>query len=114
MSVLLSLLVLPTRVWSQYGEATKENRPTQTPSPPQHLVALMTAEGALSSVDPSGKTISIKTSSGSEQHFRYTDQTQVQGAEGTVEGLANQGGKSLRISFHSSNGTNIAVKIEVL
>jgi hypothetical protein len=106
--ILLSFLAVPMSLWSQYEQMPAEQGSAQAPD------ALMTAEGTLSKVDPASKTIWIAAADGSEQQFQYTDQTEVHGADGTVEGLANQSGKSLRISFQSSGGANLAVKIELL
>jgi hypothetical protein len=111
MSVLLGLLALPVGAWSQYGQSPDASQPGMESQDPS---AEMTAEGTLSSVDAAGKMITITTADGSEQHFQYTDQTQVAGADGTVEGLANESGKSLRVTFQSSGGANTATKIELL
>jgi hypothetical protein len=105
---LLSFLAVPMSLWSQYEQMPAEQGSAQAPD------AQMTAEGTLSRVDPASKTIWIAGADGSEQQFLYTDQTEVHGADGTVEGLANQSGKSLRITFQSSGDANTALKIEVL
>ena len=110
MSILLSILVLPVGAWSQYEQSPEANQP-EMQSPAQDL---MTAEGTLTKADPASMTVSIQLSDGSEQHFQYTDQTQVQGADGTVAGLANATGTGLRITFQESGGANLAIKIEVL
>jgi len=109
MSALLALLALPATSWGQDPGA-----PDPGMQDPAQASDLMTAEGALSKVDPGSQTIWIKASDGSEKSFLYTDQTQVVGADGTVEGLANESGKSVRIEFQSSAGANTALKIEVL
>ena len=67
------------------------------------------AEGTLVKVDADAKTLSVKTSKG-EMEFRYTDQTQISGADG-VEGLATQSGAPVKVHFDGA--TKTATKIEV-
>ena len=82
--------------------------------PGQAPAAFQTAEGKLSKVDPETKALWITTADGMERQFLYTDQTQVEGADGTVESLAGENGQILRIHFESSAGVDSAIKIEVL
>ena len=107
----LTLLAI-TPSWGQSGqkpgsEGSTVQSSAQAPAP-------MTAEGQLSKVDPDNKTISIRTSTGEEKQFLYTDQTQVVGADGGVEGLGKMSGNSVKIQFDSAGGADTAVQIEVL
>jgi hypothetical protein len=123
MSAFLTLLAVSATSWGQYGQDPGSapdpgmQAPSQDPgsaADPGQAPAAMTAEGELFKVDPASQTIWIKASDGSERQFLYTDQTQVDGADGTVEGLAHKTGSSLRIHYESSSGADTAVKIEVL
>ena len=67
------------------------------------------AEGTLVKVDAAAKTLSVKTPKG-EMEFRYTDQTQISGADG-VEGLATQSGAPVKVHFDAA--TKTATQIEV-
>ena len=68
-------------------------------------------EGELTKVDATDKTISVKSAKGKEMAFRYTDETQVSGADG-VEGLATKSGAHVRVHFDAT--TKIASQIEVM
>jgi NADH dehydrogenase FAD-containing subunit len=68
-------------------------------------------EGELTKVDPDAKTLSVKNSSGVEMEFRYDEQTQIVGAEGSVEGLGTMSGSPVRVHFDSASKT--ATKIEI-
>jgi hypothetical protein len=68
-------------------------------------------EVELTKVDSAAKTLSVKNSQGMEMEFQYTDQTQISGAEGCVEGLATQSGAHVRVHFDAASKT--ATKIEV-
>jgi hypothetical protein len=68
-------------------------------------------EGELTKVDSATKTLSVKNSKGMEMEFLYTEQTQISGAEGGVEGLATKSGAQVRVHFDAASKT--ATKIEV-
>jgi hypothetical protein len=72
-----------------------------------------TAKGELVRVDPDAKTLAIKTASGTEMQFKYTDATSVTGAEKGVAGLATMSGAQLTVSFRIEGTSNVATKIEV-
>ena len=67
-------------------------------------------EGELTKVDAAAKTLSVKTTKG-EMELKYTDQTQISGAEGGVEGLATQSGSQVKVHFDAASKT--ALRIEV-
>src|SRR5262245_32498030 len=68
-------------------------------------------DGELTKVDATAKTLSVKDSRGQEMEFRYTDQTQISGAEGGVEGLATKSGTPVRVHYDAASKT--ATKIEI-
>ena len=68
-------------------------------------------EGELVSVDTTAKTLSVRNASGEEMSFSYDESTQISGADGTVEGLANQTGTKVKVSYDAS--TQKASHIEV-
>jgi hypothetical protein len=90
------------------SSATQSEQAEQGNSP---VIVGQVVEGELTKVDAMSKTLSIKISQGQEIELRYNDQTQISGAEGSVEGLATQGGTPVRAHFDSI--TKTAMKIEV-
>lgn len=68
-------------------------------------------EGELTKVDAAAKSLWVKNSAGKEMQFRYTDQTQISGAEGGVEGLATKSGTPVTVHFDAAS--KMATKIEV-
>jgi hypothetical protein len=80
--------------------------------PSQPAPKAMTAEGELLKVDTEAKTIAVKTAAG-DQQFVYTDQTQVEGAQKTIAGLAAAKGTRVRVHFTEEGGAKRASRIEV-
>lgn len=70
-----------------------------------------TAEGQLLRVDAQQKLLWIKMIDGKEMQFSYNEQTQVEGTQDGVEGLARMSGRNLTVQYQSVGGTNTAVKI---
>jgi hypothetical protein len=88
----------------------EELQSEQRPEP-----VLQLAEGELASVNTEMQLIAIRTPDGAERKFSYSDETQVEGAEDTVEGLAKKSGGTLRIHYQSlAPGTDVAKTVEVL
>ena len=74
-----------------------------------------TFQGQLTKVDASAKKISVKGSGNAEMMFAYTDQTQVNGPEKDIQGLASQTGSELKITYRDAGGGNlVATRIDVL
>ena len=70
--------------------------------------------GTLTNVDAAKKEISVKGPGNQpEMTFMYTDQTQVTGAEKTVQGLAAKGGAELKVTYREQGPERIATRIEV-
>ena len=93
-------------VGAAYALAPQDQRPVQDSK-------TKTMQGELLRVDTDAQTISIKTAEGSEVQFRYTDKTEVLGAQDGVAGLATNSGAQVIVSFTEENQTKIASKIEV-
>src|SRR5262245_49757020 len=98
MSVAVMLLVLPV----VYG---------QDKAAPPSQASEKIFQGQLAKID--AKTITIKGQS-SDMMFDYTDATQVVGAEGKVQGLANRTGQLLRVTYREAEGKRTATKIELI
>ena len=69
--------------------------------------------GELVRVNPDTKSLAVKTSTGAEMQFRYTDQTVVTGGEKSVAGLATMNGAQVTIQFKTEGNVNIATRIDV-
>ncbi len=69
------------------------------------------AEGRLSAVDPDSQTLAVETAEG-EMTFKYSEATEISGAEGGVEGLAGSEGTHVRVHFRSED--LMAEKIEII
>ena len=70
-----------------------------------------TATGQLVKVDAAAKEITIK-SGDKEMVFTWIDSTEITGAEG-AQGLTGKPGATLKITYQSRAGANLASKIEV-
>jgi len=71
-----------------------------------------TATGQLAKVDPEAKEITIK-SGDKEMVITYSDATQITGVAGGAQGLTGKTGETLRVTYQSRGGANLASKIEI-
>lgn len=71
-----------------------------------------TATGQLSKIDVAAKEITIK-SGDKEMVFTWIDSTQITGADGGAQGLTGKTGATLKVTYQSRGGANLASKIEV-
>ncbi len=71
------------------------------------------ATGELLKVDTTGQTFTIKQPSGDEMQFKYTNDTKVEGAQTSMQGLASETGNKLTVHYTESGGNKIANRIEV-
>jgi hypothetical protein len=71
------------------------------------------AQGQLMKVDPSARTIAVRTTQGSMIQFTYTEETRVAGADQGVAGLATMAGADVMVQFVKKGQDNIATQIEV-
>jgi hypothetical protein len=72
------------------------------------------AEGLVTRVDEQTGLIWIRANDGSEHAFRYSDDTEITGADDNIEGLADKSGVRLKVWYTSSEVGNTAREIEVL
>lgn len=73
----------------------------------------LSASGELTRVDAEKKMFWIKSASGQEQQFSYTDETEVSGEGKNVEGLATMTGTQVDVEYHSEAGSAVATKIDI-
>jgi hypothetical protein len=70
-------------------------------------------QGQLLKVDPSAKSIAIRTAQGTQMQFSYTEETKVVGADQGVAGLATMAGADVTVHFAKKGQDNVATQIEV-
>jgi hypothetical protein len=69
--------------------------------------------GELLSVDAVAKTLSIRTAEKTDMQFRYTEHTEVTGAQEGRAGLATMTHALVTVHFTREGPVNVATKIEV-
>jgi hypothetical protein len=71
--------------------------------------------GELISVNTEASVITVRTEAGDELEFRYTAQTEVTGAQESVEGLATMSGATVTVhhSYDEDTKSHTATRIEV-
>jgi hypothetical protein len=69
-------------------------------------------QGELTRVDTNAKTIWVMGAEGKEMDFQYNEETQIVGAEGSVEGLATQSGTPVKVHFDKKTRTAYAIEVE--
>jgi|RhiMethySRZTD1v2_1073278.scaffolds.fasta_scaffold61200_4 hypothetical protein len=72
-----------------------------------------TATGQLAKVDTNAKEITIKGADNKEMVITWNDQTQITGVDGGAQGLSGKTGATLRVTYQSRGGGNLASRIEV-
>jgi hypothetical protein len=87
--------------------------PPEPAAPPQQEQAELRAEGELLRVDTEAKTLTIRTSDGSEMEFSYNEATDVAGAQEETAGLATETGSHVTVYFEQQGNARIATRIEV-
>ena len=104
---------------SQQPPSTSAPSPTSPRSPSPSSPALGSSQaatvaiGEITDVDAKSKTISVKTSSGSEMKFKYDDDTKVSGSSKNVAGLATATGSQVTINYKKDGQSNMATSIDV-
>lgn len=113
MFVVLFALALAVPALAQ--QPPQEPAPQEPPAAQEPAAQEEMAEGQLLRVDPDAQTLAIQAADGSEQEFRYDDQTQVEGAEEGVAGLATKTGSQVTIHFTAEEAEQapLATRIEV-
>ena len=71
-----------------------------------------TATGQLAKIDAAAKEITLK-SGDREMVFTYNEATQIAGVDGGAQGLTGKTGTTLRVTYQTRGGANLASKIEV-
>jgi len=69
--------------------------------------------GDLKRIDSDAKKLIVTTSEGSDMEFLYDDQTEIVGAQGTIEGLAASTGTKVKVFYKEDNGQNKATRVKV-
>jgi hypothetical protein len=80
---------------------------------PQQAQGEKALEGVLTSIDTNNHMLRVMGTDNKEWLFIYTDETQVTGADKSVQGLAGKSGTKLRITYRVEQGKNLATNIEV-
>jgi hypothetical protein len=93
----------------------------QSPAPPvprepeqQRAKDPAPVSGELVSLDAKARTLVVKTESGNQMTFSYTDTTEILGADKGASGLATMNGSSVTVHYSVHGTANTATKIEVL
>jgi|KBSSwiStaDraftv2_1062776.scaffolds.fasta_scaffold2702257_1 hypothetical protein len=95
------------------GQAPERGGPgEQAPPGGGPAAQQQTATGQLAKVDAAKREITIK-SGDREMVFAYTDATQISGVDGDAQGLTGKTGETLRVTYQTRGGANLASKIEV-
>ena len=83
----------------------------QAPEPPAQELSM--ARGELLAVDPDARVISVSAADGEIWEFVYTDQTQINGGQGSVAGLATATGSVITVHYVAEGEVNVARIIEI-
>ena len=95
-SLLLALLFAVTGAFAQREQ-------TYPQSGSQEMQQEMSITGQLKSVDPDAKTIVVTSSDGTDMEFRYDEQTQITGAQDSIEGLASSSGSEVTVFYREDD-----------
>jgi Cu/Ag efflux protein CusF len=92
----------------------------QRPHDPAQTQAQRTADqktstvtGELKEVDTDAKKLTITRADGQDWSFRYTDDTEIEGAQQTIAGLATEEGERVKVTFKGEGDNRIATKVEM-
>jgi hypothetical protein len=69
--------------------------------------------GELVSLDAKARTLVVKTDTGNEMTFSYSDTTEIIGADKGASGLATMNGSTVTVHYSVHGTANTATKIEV-
>ena len=72
-----------------------------------------TAMGELTDVDAKNKTLTLKTTAGSEMKFKYDDSTKITGSQKDAAGLATSTGRQVTINYKRDGQSNMITSIDV-
>ncbi len=72
-----------------------------------------TVQGQLVKVDADNQVFTIKQENGEEVQFHYDTNTEVQGSQTTVQGLASETGTRVSVQYTESDNKKHAQRIEI-
>ena len=99
--------------WAFQDPAPQPAPEQQRPAEPEQYRQASTATGELIEVDPEAMTLTLKGPDGKPWSFRYTEDTEVAGADEGVAGLATEKGTIVTVHFEGEGEQRVATKIEV-
>ena len=103
---------LATAAWAQTPPAGQTPAPKEQPAE-QQKAQPTTLQGDLLRVDTEAKTIAIQPAQGTDQVFKYTDDTKVVGGDKGVAGLATMKGSRVTVTFKTEGKDRVATQIEI-
>jgi hypothetical protein len=108
--VAVAAMSLSPRVQAQEAPARAEQEQQAAPTQAEQSFS---AEGELVRVNLDLKTFAIAAADGQELQFRFTDDTEIAGAQSGVEGLASMTGAHVMVEYRAEDRVAIATKIEI-
>ncbi|MGH9200915.1 MAG: hypothetical protein ACRD2A_06735, partial [Vicinamibacterales bacterium] len=105
-------LAMTTSAWAQTPPAVQAPAPKAPPAE-QQKAQPTTLQGDLLRVDTEAKTIAIQPAQGTDQVFKYTDDTKVVGGDKGVAGLATMKGSRVTVTFKTEGKDRVATQIEI-
>ena len=113
-AIAIALLVSVSLTAAPLQQAPPEGPPPGQAAPggPFAGEQQQTATGQLTKVDTAAKEITIK-SGDKEMVFVYIDATQISGVDDGAQGLTGKAGTTVKVTYQSRGGANLASKIEV-
>jgi len=107
-TIVLALSAVPAMAQQQPSDgAQRQAGQQQQPSAPAR------ASGELVRVDTTAKTLSIRTTAGTDMLFTYSDATKVTGGDQSVAGLATKSGAKVTVTFTMKGQDRIATQIDI-
>lgn len=95
------------------GTSPSETQSSQQPTPPAlNDPTQQTAVGQLQDVNLTARTVTVKDTAGQEETFLFTESTEIVGTP-SAQGLSNQHGNNVTVTYADQEGRKTAVRIEV-
>jgi len=112
MKILVFVSMLLVALTVPLSAAQRSNLPDTKDVQKPEDSAVRTADGEISKLDTTAKTITLKgIAPARENVFYYDDKTEVTGVDKGIQGLKT--GSMVKISYRDEKGKNKATKIEV-
>jgi hypothetical protein len=116
-AIAMALLVTVSLTAAPLLQGPERGAPGQAPpagqAPERGGGQAQTATGQLAKVDTNTKEITIKGSDNKDMVITWNDQTQITGVDGGAQGLSGKTGATLKVTYQSRGGGNLASRIEV-